>query len=1157
MIMNYKNQIRAALAALTAGLAISSASSAFAEVRDGYQTPSFTIPYATKKPVMDGTVNDAEWEGAFSINALQTVARLVSPRKTRFWVMWDEENLYIAMRSPLRRGERVVQTNRQKDGDNALIVWDDSYEMWIDAGTRSPDGQPVFFQFLSNFAGARNDVMIEPAVGNSRPGWTSGWEPANRITPDGKFWEMEIAIPRESVLLDKPFADGQKLACLLARNFKREWEQNSVEGTGSFSVRDTYSQFTLSKTAPAIHLLNVADPANKTFGMELTAFGTTGDAKLKWSFASDGGIDKTGVLNVEKGKLAPVVGEIGFDSVGTGGFRIRVTSDDGKTTYLDWSSSRQFGFEMVQKEVEVDGKMKKVSEPVNQAVKAIDDKGDVVRLSLQFNPVRDYLRVTGDFIQFDDRAKIDRCEVVIAPKSGAQGTKAGKELAREDFKIDELSYVRGLIHLKDIPYGEYVATLTCFDKDGRVLRTSEAAFEKKDPSSFVWWNTKAGNIDKVLAPWTPVKNSGDAVEVWGRTMTIGAAGLPAEIISAGKNVLAGPMSLQAEMADGKTIEAAGGKLKRISKADYRYVAESTGKLGNIDVTSRVTVEYDGMYKVEMTLTPRGEAKVDSLKMVVPIAAETGEYIYGKAEGVRTNFDMRFVPKEGTGVIWDCRKAETSAMVEGSFIPYVWIGNTKRGFCWFADSDQGWTPNAKTPAIHLVRNTNGGPLDLVFNFIASPETITQPRTIVFAFQASPVKAMRPGWRMDTWWCGDTFTNFVYPDGKGSTIWQSLPFTKDVEACRKMVEARHAEYEFFPGGPKRRSNAVPYFEHNSMGPSFEQKYFGEEWQAAREKAGLGQLWYGESLQDYIIHNLDKWIKDCGIDGWYLDNVRPVTSDNTDAGRGYLLPDGRTQPTYNLFAMREFFLRLRAIWQENGKTSEIVNHMTNNMILPWNGAVDIAYDGEHHVIYPDMDKDFMDFWSLERLRMDYPAQWGVAINFMTEYQGAWDPVRLAKVMRAYYGAIMLHDTLFTGNNFTDAQTKFLLAERERFGLGEDDVTFLPYWDGDSGLSCATKDVYLAGWLRPGKLMVAVVNFGEKTDATIRIDGEKLGLGPASGWKVTDVEADTKVPGWEGTGKDRKAITVWDAVKNGGPVKVDGKGGLIVPVERHDFRLIVIEKK
>ena len=56
------------------------------------------------------------------------------------------------------------------------VVFDDSYEVWLDTGTHTDDGQPCFFQFLGNYAGARYDILHLPAVGNSRIGWSSNWE---------------------------------------------------------------------------------------------------------------------------------------------------------------------------------------------------------------------------------------------------------------------------------------------------------------------------------------------------------------------------------------------------------------------------------------------------------------------------------------------------------------------------------------------------------------------------------------------------------------------------------------------------------------------------------------------------------------------------------------------------------------------------------------------------------------------------------------------------------------------------------------------------------------------------------------------------------------------------------------------------------------------
>lgn len=1064
-------------------------------VTDGYKTPMLTVPYASQKPKIDGVIDDVEWQDAVSVNALQTTNKLISPRQTRFWLSWDEDNLYMAMRSPLRNGERVMQNLRDTTRE-INVVFDDAYEIFLDVGSKSPDGQPVFFQYLANFAGAHYLVMHEPAVGNSRVGWKSGWTVKNRLTPDGKAWEMEAAIPRQGMFRDKPFADGDSLSILMARDFKKPWEQNSFEGTSSFSVRDTHTKLLLSKTAPAIHLLRVADPKAQTFGLELTAFSNEA-TKLAWNFKSDSGITKTGTFDVPKGKLATAAGTaLDFDKVPEkgkpdGSYRISVTSADGKTTYLDWSSKLQFG----------DLKTLVLEKP---------DSNDRIGLTLSLNPVNDYVRITGDFIDYDKSGEIERCDVVVMDASG-------KKLAQETYKLDELNYVRGLIPLPGLPEGKYSAKMTVVGKNGSVIREMPSEFSKDNPAKkYKWWNTNAGNIEKVVKPWTPVKVSGNDIEVWGRKMTIGVAGLPSQVVSQGHALLAAPAVLKAELADGKTLEAKGLSAKIISAADNRVVADSNATLGDLDVSSKVTAEYDGMYKVVMTLTPKNKMEVKSLKMIVPLEQSVAEYIYGKGEGIRSGYDMGFLPKNKTGVIWDCRKVDSQPMLIGSFIPYVWVGGSDAGICWFADSDRGWVPSSTTPAIELVRTDKS--VNMIFNLISEAFTIDAPRTITFAFQASPVKALKGDWRKNGWWCGNTFGwgsgCWVYPDGKGSTIWQSRPNTTNPELCRKKADERH----------KGGSLVVPYFEYNTMTDTGEQAYFGEAW-----KTSSGPLFYGKPLVDYIIWNMDDWIKSSGIDGWYLDNVRPVVCDNIEAGRGYRLPDGRVQPEFNMFSMREFFLRLRAVFQENGKDGVIVNHMTNNQILPWNGAVDVAYDGEHNVIYPEMGKDFMDFWTLERLFTIVPGTWGVNVNFMNEYQGKWEPEAKRKAMRAYSGAVLMHDALPTGNSAPEAGQRDILAARDRFGISSDDVSFVPYWKKDSGLSCSTKNVYLGTWIKPGKVLVCVVNWGEKTDAEVKLDLKKLGL-PGT-CKATDAE--------------KPEIQL--------AIGADGK--LIVPVERHDFRQIIVE--
>ena len=1039
-----------------------SATLAQAGVRDGYRSPALVVPYAQTKPTIDGKIEDAEWQDAASFTGLQTTAGKVSTRQTQFWIKWDADNLYLAMRSPLRAGERVVQALRDRTRkDN--VVFDDSYEIWLDAGTKSPDGQPCFFQFLANFTGARYDVLHEPAVGNSRVGWTSGWEPVNRLTPDGKAWEWEMAIPRASLYRSEPFRDGVKLRALFARNYKRPWEQNSFEGTAAFNVADSYTLLTLSKSAPAVHLLSVGDPSAGTLGLNASATGP-----VHWTFASDSGVTKADTF-------AP-----NLDTLGTGHYRIRATTADGRQTLLDWCAQRQFGDQTA-------------------LTQKLNDTGDQVSLKVTFNPAGNYVRATGDFINYDNRAAIRDCQLTVGGQS-------------QTFPIDNLAYARGTLRLGDVTNGEYTAKLICRNAAGQTLVERETKFTKQDPTQFPWWKTKRGNIEKVIAPWTPVTYHAGEFGVWGRQMKLGTAGLPAQITSQGQPLLAAPMRLETARA------ATAGKLAVTAQADHRAVVAATGKLGDLDLQSRVTVEFDGMYKVELTITPKKPVALDTLKLVVPIRPEVAELLHASGQGIRYGFDVKLLEKGAKGRLWDSRRIDGQGMAVGSFIPFIWLGNARGGLCWFADSDQGWLPNNEVPAIEVRRDQNAS-VDLVLNLISVPATLDAPRTITFAFQATPVKPLPDGWRLDSWWCGDTFKDYQGVEKRGGQlIWTNIPFPLDPDSCRQLVDGQHRGNAGYNLGVTRgRANAVPYLEWNHIAAQYapEVSYFGEQWQASGTDGGLC---FDDTLIDYLVDKIGNWCEQTGIDGVYIDNVRPVTCANIDAGRGYRLPDGRIQPTFQIFNTRRLFLRLRAAFAEGGKAGKFVLHMTNHMIIPWIGAADMAYDGEHNVIFPESGKDFMDLWTPERLRLDYPGQWGVPVNFMHEYQGNWPKDRYAAAMRAYTGMILLQDALPSGN--ANGLNKAAWQARDKFGIDANDVRFFENGDPTTGLRCDTKGIFVAGWQRPGKLLIAVVNTGEVAVA-------KLQLTKLSAAKITDAESNAVLT------------------------------NLDIPIGRHDYRQILIETK
>ena len=1112
-------------------------------VKEDYTSPRLVVPYCRVKPTIDGVVDEQEWQGAASVDALQTTRQTISARSSRFWLMWDEDNLYLAMRSPLRAKERVVQRLRHRERDET-VIFDDCYELWFDVGARTAGGLECMVQYLGNFAGARYDALHIPMIGARQLDYSTGWAPRNRITPDGRAWEMEVRVPRASIRQDAPFAQGSRLLCLLARNYKRPWEQSSFEGSGAFDARELYTRLTLSKTAPAVHLLGVRDLKERTFGLDLAVFapahGPAGDlfdpnagpaalglapggaaqadAAVSWSFESDSGLRREGKIDLEPGKLVRITPGLDLDQPGKGRFRLRVLSGDARETYLDWCSQRQFG-------------------SFKAYDNAMKDSGEDIAVKLVFNPVKGYLRVTGDFIDFERRDKIERCQVTVTDSQG-------NVLAKRAVALDKLAYVSDTVPLGELGAGKYNADLACFVADGKELVRRQSSFTKKNHrQEFAWWDTPHGKIDRVLSPWTPVEYAAGNVKVWGRRVSVGAAGLPATIRSQERELLAGPTRLEIKEAGGAWVGAGPAALKTISRADHLVEIEARSRLAGLEAQSRVTTEFDGMYRVELTLRPKQPLAVDGLRMVVPLRQAAATFIHASGRGIRTGFDYGFLPKDKQGRIWDCLRVDGQPMAKGSFIPYVWIGDSRGGLCWFADSDRGWEPSDETPAIE-VRREQPDVVDLVFNLISSAVTVGAPRTIVFAFQATPVKPLFRGWRMDPWWCGDTFEDWsgTKPKLGVERINAPLHFPVDLEYSRERVETWHSKFNNYTFGiAKYRALAVPYGRHNQLFPRYmpEARYFAEHWQAA----GSWHIRYDKTLTDYMVHHLAEWAKEAGIDGYYSDNVRPEPCFNAAAGRAYRLPNGQLQPSYNMFGVRRFFLRMRAAFAEQGKHNKIVIHTTHNLIIPWLGVGDIAYDGESNVIYPDSGQDFMDKWSLERLRLDYHGQWGVAVNFMQEYQGKWERPKLLKAMRAYTGAVILHDALPSGN--ANAMNQPVWIGRDRFGIEAGDVEFIPYWEQDRGIACAVKNVHVAAWKRPGKVLLAVVNWGEKTTADVVLDAKALGLPEADAWEVVDAEAGTSI---------RRGKEVhWDAAAQGPVTRAANR--LSVPVERHDYRQLLVK--
>jgi len=239
-----------------------------------------------------------------------------------------------------------------------------------------------------------------------------------------------------------------------------------------------------------------------------------------------------------------------------------------------------------------------------------------------------------------------------------------------------------------------------------------------------WLGSKAGLTDKVLWPWTPLEVGARSVSCWGRTYRFAGSPFPAEVHTAGQQVLAGPVRLEASVG-GQAVTWVGGRGTWRTRSDAAAVWSSTGRAAGLRLEGTTRVEYDGMLRADLVVTPEQATTVDALSLVVPLRPDHARlyHFWPGRWGSGTNSGA--VPDKGLDL---------------PFKPFVWLGDEERGLAWFTESDQGWSPRHKGRAITVRRQ--GDSLVLRCHLLDGPTKLAEPLRYTFGLQATPVK---PPWR----------------------------------------------------------------------------------------------------------------------------------------------------------------------------------------------------------------------------------------------------------------------------------------------------------------------------------------------------------------------------------------------------------------------------
>lgn len=1066
----------------------------------------YSIPRMAKPPTIDGAIDPAEWREALAIGGLASQnpgGNLLIMRPTTYYLAWDADNLYVACRTWIMPGYQPRVSGRAPGTVNAF---DDGMEFNLKPqGANVAEGRAdSCYKFFISCFGSDGD-LARVSVGQLFRNWRPHFKTAVRLTPPGsapqggRWWEAEVVMPAKDFELVGPNRAGDTWKMLLAFNHIPGFFQAAVPLASGYFDPGGWPTMTLVENTPAVQVtmdelpglkdgvaavkFRISNPTDKAADIKVLAqIEEWKDAKTTEDL-----IRKEQALTVAPGQIAEfklnekLPRELGKNK---GGLYYRVMQGE-KELYRYYAF-----FTLGYPENWVKYTPPPAAFPLGGA----------------FNPVRNNLQFDADAYYLDNPKLARQARYTVTREGDTKPVASGT--------VTQATYhcFSSLLQLPELKEGTYTVEATLELADGKQLGPVKTTFKKLNEAKVfaAWWKNKIGNTERMIKPFESLRVDGKTVSLWGRSYTLNALGLPAAITSQAKPVLAAPARIVVVVDGREQAIDLGGKLKITERKDWRVSFKGEASGAGLKFTATGSIEQDGLVLVNLTYAPAGKepVKVDALRLEFPLTAEDAEGLLCIGPGGNfsslTHIILTSVPYAGKqGRLWSTLDTGRggSSMTVGSFYPDVWIGNERRGFSWWADSDEGWVPDDDVPAHEVLRvegeRSREPQVVLRNNIIGKPFEVTVPRTFTFSYNASPFKPLPKGWRMalhsedgtfggphkqrtdpktgqkiDTWNC-------LHPPSYNPAEWSTLWAEYKAKA-----DAKVRQYQPFNPAAARNKDFVHtslplsgYGAHSSDGSVT--GYFAADWSD-------GNL--NPSQQDYDLWLAERAIREGGLRTIYWDIFYVKSFKSPQSGMGYVLPDGRVQPTFNGFNLRRFMMRLYALMSDYGLTPGAqVAHATNAYPLPGFPWIDAVLDGEWAQLTDATPRDWVDYYPTDRMRVMSVAQnFGVQVSWMSLFH-INDKERFNRVFRGFVDYQRLHDT------WTGQDGRFPPDSILEWGLNDERLDYIPYWRNTAFTTKAEK-LLLSTWKMPGRAIVMVFNNADQAsaprDVAVKLDAAGLGL-------------------------------------------------------------------
>jgi hypothetical protein len=603
-----------------------------------------------------------------------------------------------------------------------------------------------------------------------------------------------------------------------------------------------------------------------------------------------------------------------------------------------------------------------------------------------------------------------------------------------------------------------------------------------------WLDSTIALDDEIVAPFTPLKLSGNTVSCLGRAVTVDETGFPesiksffatemTRIVDKGRELLASPLKLIIERADGKILPWKGDGIKIVKQAAGAVGWESRSTAGPLSMECQAQMEFDGNIEFKLKLSASEPLSINDIRLEIPISRDVARYMMGmgfKGGYSPAEFDWKWDPKKNQDSVW---VGDVNAGLQCSFkddnysrplntnfyllkplnMPPSWY-NQGKGGCQLKEIENKNIFLIK--AYSGSRETRAGE-EFHFNFrlLLTPFKTIDPKdqwNTRFYHSFKPVKEIAAA--------GANTINIHHANDINPFI--NYPFLrpKEMKAYIDQAHGLGMKVKIYYTVRELSNRAPEIFALRSLGNEILAYGPGGGFSWLQEHLGSNYIagWFVPKLKDaavinsgvsrwhnYYLDGLNWLVKNVGIDGLYIDDV---AFDRTVMKRvRKILDRGREGALIDLHSANQFNVR-------DGFANSA------NLYLEHFPYINRLWFGEYfdYNLSPD-------FWLVEVS--------GIPFGLMGEMlQDGGNPWR-----GMVYG--MTSRLPWSGN------PSHLWRVWDEFGIQDSEM--IGYWAPSCPVKTGSKDILATAYIKKDKVLISIASWAKKSERRrLEIDWDFLGL-------------------------------------------------------------------